>query len=241
MANQFLRSLLATFTSRTFSLLNNHSGQSFHHEEFRSFNPSFSQYGEDMLVWSQLRELDVAKYFFLDIGAYHPYHYSTTNLLYRHGWRGINIDVDPERIRLFQQLRPEDTSIAAAISDQEEEYLYLRYASPWLDRIVKPEEENQESYHQSPKRVDKVKSQRLDKLLEEHAPSGKNLAYLNVDCEGHDLAVLRSLDWDQYSPELITVEAEDSDYAAEIRSFLQPHGYEERLAMSVTRIFLKTR
>ena len=56
----------------------------------------------------------------MDIGCFHPIRYNNTYLLYKSGWRGINIDLNPLTIELFDFLRTEDININAAISDTEE-------------------------------------------------------------------------------------------------------------------------
>jgi hypothetical protein len=38
----------------------------------------------------------------------------------------------------------------------------------------------------------------LAKSLERHLPDGQEIAFLSVDVEGHDVAVLASNDWDRF-------------------------------------------
>lgn len=42
-------------------------------------------------------------------------------MLYRKGWRGINIDIDNIKIRAFDIARPHDINIASAVSNIEGE------------------------------------------------------------------------------------------------------------------------
>ena len=51
---------------------------------------SFSQFGEDLLINKIFKKINYGK--FLDLGSFHPIHYSNTFLLYLRGWRGININ-----------------------------------------------------------------------------------------------------------------------------------------------------
>ena len=59
---------------------------------------------------------DEKKGFFVDVGSYHPVHRNNTMLLYKKGWRGINIDISDFSIKLFEYLRPEDLNINLAVS-----------------------------------------------------------------------------------------------------------------------------
>ncbi len=56
--------------------------------------------------------------FFVDVGCFHPTRMNNTYLLYKKGWRGINIDLSQFSIDLFNYLRPEDINITSAVSDK---------------------------------------------------------------------------------------------------------------------------
>src|SRR5215510_10661697 len=61
---------------------------------------SFSQQGEDLIL-ARLFE-GQRRGFYVDVGAHHPRRFSNTFLLYRRGWRGLNIDAAPGSMRLFR-------------------------------------------------------------------------------------------------------------------------------------------
>ena len=85
-----------------------------------------SQFGEDKFISSLFEKNFKGKY--LDIGCYHPTRHNNTYLMYKKGWRGINIDLNPLSIQLFVFFRPEDINIQSGISNTEEEkklYLYV--------------------------------------------------------------------------------------------------------------------
>ena len=46
--------------------------------------------------------------------------YNNTYLLYKLGWRGINIDLNQTSIDMFNIVRKEDTNICTLISDEAE-------------------------------------------------------------------------------------------------------------------------
>jgi hypothetical protein len=48
----------------------------------------------------------IKKGIYLDIGCYHPIKDSHTALLYKKGWKGINIDISKESIEMFKIFRP---------------------------------------------------------------------------------------------------------------------------------------
>lgn len=74
---------------------------------------SYAQEGEDLL----LRRIFEHKHngFYVDIGAHHPFRFSNTYLLYKRGWRGINVDAMPGSIKLFAKFRPRDVNLECGV------------------------------------------------------------------------------------------------------------------------------
>src|SRR4051812_40394323 len=91
----------------------------------RGIETSYSQDGEDMLIWSLLRGTTGT---YIDVGAYHPVLYSNTYGLYRKGWKGIVIDANDRFRPLYRLLRPRDRFIHAAVGKEEKKRTYYRYA-----------------------------------------------------------------------------------------------------------------
>ena len=58
---------------------------------------------------------------YIDIGCNHPIKYNNTYLLYKRGWKGINIDLDQKSIDEFNKFRPKDHNIKSLISNNNED------------------------------------------------------------------------------------------------------------------------
>ena len=69
--------------------------------------------GEDLVILDNLQDINYG--FFVDAGCYHPTHLNNTFLLYKKGWRGINIDLSEYTIDLFNFSRPKDININNAV------------------------------------------------------------------------------------------------------------------------------
>ena len=91
----------------------------------RFFRKSYSQFGEDVALLSLLGKDKLRSYkglfngyqgFFVDVGCYHPVKHSNTYVLYKRGWRGVNIDIDQLKIDGFNIVRKHDTNIVAGVS-----------------------------------------------------------------------------------------------------------------------------
>ena len=82
------------------------------------------------------------------MGCNHPIKHNNTYLLYKRGWRGINIDSDIKSIQEFKKLRPEDYNINTLVSSNKNKIKYYFYhdRSP-LNTVdyylVKKEKQNQ--------------------------------------------------------------------------------------------------
>jgi len=79
---------------------------------------------------------------------------------------------------------------------------------------------------EKPLNVTPIKITTLTHIIEQSVFRGQHFHYLNVDCEGQDLSVLKGLDFSRYSPDLINVEAFTKIARPELTAFLEGRGYE---------------
>ena len=74
--------------------------------KFKYQKQSYSFNGVDLIVNYIFK--NKKKGFYLDIGAQHPISNNNTYILFKRGWKGINIDLDKKNIDLFKIARPDD-------------------------------------------------------------------------------------------------------------------------------------
>ncbi len=163
---------------------------------------SYSYGGVDSLI------LDIFKNqkqgFYLDIGCGHPIKNNNTYLLNKKGWRGINIDLDEENIDLFNAYRRGDFNLKTAVSDKEGETdLYFYHSKSALNTISKKNADFQKAKLSS---IKKIKTQTINKILENSPYKDQKIDFLSVDVEGSELSVLKNFDFKRYSPKVIVVE-----------------------------------
>ncbi len=77
---------------------------------------SYSMDGEDLIISDYFKNKKEG--FFIDVGCYHPIHRNNTFLLYKKGWKGINVDIHDFSIDLFNYLRPKDLNYNLAVSNK---------------------------------------------------------------------------------------------------------------------------
>jgi FkbM family methyltransferase len=211
-------------------------------EELRAMRVSYSQFGEDLVVRTHFGEnFDNFIGRFIDVGAFHPFKLSNTMLLSQLGWRGINIDCDPVKIARFEKLRSQDQNVCAAVGEVVGDMVYLEYPKGFTNRIADPGEKNLLSgVGEKPLKVTPIRVTTLTYLIEQSVFRGQHFHYLNVDCEGQDLSVLKGLDFSRYSPDLITVEAWTKTAQAELTAFLEYRGYQLTDIVHLTLFFKKS-
>lgn len=172
---------------------------------FRTYaRESYSQEGEDMLLERFLEHRHSG--FYVDVGAHHPKRFSNTYRLYCRGWRGLNIDANPGSMTLFQQVRPKDINIEAAVSSVPQELTYYIFNEPALNTFKRDLAlERLGGIYSIVKEVNIITAP-LWQLLDQHVPANTRIDLMTVDVEGLDFDVLQSNDWNRYSPEFILVE-----------------------------------
>jgi hypothetical protein len=131
-------------------------------------------------------------------------------------------------------------NICAAVGEAIRDMIYVQYPMGFTDRIAEPGEENLLSFcDEKPSKATPIKVRTLTEIIEQSAFRGQHFHYLNVDCEGRDLSVLKGLDFSRYSPDLITVEAHTKTEQAELTAFLECCGYELTDIVRITLFFKK--
>lgn len=177
----------------------------------------YSQEGEDMILSRLLG--NQRRGFYVDVGAHHPYRFSNTFHYYLRGWRGINIEPNPELLERFSRLRNRDINLTCGISDVAGELPYYQFNEPALntfDEGLARRREAGSSYRIVDTRI--VEVLRLEDVLSRHLPPGTSIDFMTIDVEGLDLRVLQSNDWTKFRPRYVLVEALREDLESVLRT-----------------------
>ncbi len=194
--------------------------------------------GEDLFIEDLTK--DIKNGFYVDAGCYHPLHLSNTYLLYKRGWNGINIDISEFSIKLFNHLRPNDLNINLAVSNSDKEITF--YYQKKLSQLTTIKKEISNERMQGNIKEKKIKSLKLNSILNESKFKNRQIDFLNIDVEGADFEALKSLDFKIYSPKIICIEIiEKNIFDSEIYNFLKNLNYKKIWSSksSFNHIFLK--
>ena len=77
---------------------------------------SYSCLGEDLIINNFFKKKKNG--FYVDVGSYHPFFWNNTYLLYKNNWNGINIDLNPFSIKLFNFARNNDYNFNFAVTNK---------------------------------------------------------------------------------------------------------------------------
>lgn len=174
---------------------------------FLPSHKSYSQYGEDLIIWNYFVRAGIQKGCYLDIGAFHPRWISNTHLLHKKGWTGTVVDIDEDKMTSFRIMRRgRIQTICAAISNEphlESQWIY-RFDRLWSE-IDTLSESTAMEYKIKTGFSFKRQTVKTLSMKELWSRMGK-IHFLNIDIEGLDEVILLSLDFKINSPEVIVFE-----------------------------------
>jgi len=163
---------------------------------------------------------------------------SNTYLFYRKGRSGIVIDAKPWTTSQFTKRRPRDIVVECAVGEKEGVVTFELMDSEGVgetDRVAGmgvPGESDRKPDH-----TIQVECKRHSAILAQCLPPRQSIDFLTVDCEGNDLGVLRSNDWNRYRPRVVAVEDWDQESVSPICCYLSDQGYSLVITSKNTRLF----
>ena len=116
---------------------------------------------------------------------------------------GVNIDINKLSIDFFKHYRPEDLNLNLAISKKKINKFYYQKELSLLNSIKKKQAN---AAFQGPILTKKIRSSSLNEVLKNSKFKNREIDFLDIDVEGADLEVLKSLNFKIYNPKLISVE-----------------------------------
>jgi FkbM family methyltransferase len=165
---------------------------------------SYSQEGEDVVL---RRFVGDKKGFYVDIGAHHPQRFSNTFFYHQLGWRGLNIDADPDLIAEFNKYRHRDINVASGVGDKSDKLIFYVFNERAVNTFVKEvaeERAKMKGWEIIEEREIPVVP--LSELLKKYLPKKQKIDFMSVDVEGKDLEVLKTNDWEKYRPRFLLIE-----------------------------------
>ena len=240
--NQFLSALCGVVIVRQTTILDLREGNSkvdrssFDLEFLTTFPPeqsgrilpllkdSRSQLRQDIFVLLQLNFKTDG--YFVEFGATNGIDLSNTFLLETEfGWKGILVEparVWHKELRQNRQLAVIEEDCVWSISN--ENIAFRETALPELSTIAKLEVNDEHNLQRESGKVYKVRSISLNDLLLKNS-SPNHIDYLSIDTEGSEYEILKNLDFQKYSFNVITCEHNYTENREKIHALLTANGY----------------
>ena len=145
---------------------------------------------------------------YLDIGCNHPIKYNNTYLLFKKGWKGINVDLDNDSIKQFNLMRRNDHNVNELITskDNEEKDLYFYHRRSAINTISKDLAEKRQT---KPINIKKLKGLSINTIIEESPFKNKKINLLSIDIENYEYEALKEFKFDKYNIDVIVSEVTD--------------------------------
>ena len=198
----------------------------------------YSQFGEDKILF-ELIPKNFKSGFYVDVGCFHHKKYSNTYLLHKRGWVGVNIDMEKEKIDLFNIARPGDYNFLGAISDKKDKVKIYRNQKYGVSSTINPDFLDKKNI------IDEhvIETTTLNDVLNNSPYQNKKIDLLNIDTEGNDFKVLKSLNFKIYDPSIIVIETHlktiEQIIQSEIYLYLEERMYTLKSWTIYSLIFVK--
>ena len=152
----------------------------------------------------------VEKGVFIDLGCNHPIKFNNTYLLYKRGWRGINIDLDKESIDEFNKIRDKDYNVQSLISTNigEEKEIYYYHSRSAINTLSRELLEHRKTKKDSIK-ILKETTNTLENIIEKSPFKNQKINLLSIDIENHEYEALKNFNFSKFRIDVIVIEIHD--------------------------------
>jgi FkbM family methyltransferase len=165
----------------------------------------YSQFYEDYILSYVFRDQKSGTY--VDVGANDPDKSSLTKYFYLAGWRGVNIEPNPDMLALLKKARTEDVNVGVGVSDAPGILTFYRFKSvpgiSTFDRDIAMRH-NKRGFAFDEMKIPVVP---LNKVLDDIERTKHGFDFLNADVEGFERQVLSSIDFKQHPATVVMAEA----------------------------------
>jgi FkbM family methyltransferase len=164
---------------------------------------SYAQNFEDVILWRALGNLEAG--FYIDVGANDPALDSVTKLFYDNGWTGINIEPIAQWVEKLEAERPRDINLKLAAGSESGEITLFDLPDTGLSTSDRSTAERHEVERGYSKREVVVSVRTLADICREYCP--QEIHFLKVDVEGAEYQVIMGMDFTEFRPWIVVIEA----------------------------------
>ena len=201
-----------------------------------------SQFNEDIYLNSFFAKDYIGK--FVDLGCFHPTRDNNTFRFYKKKWTGINVDLNPITIELFNFFRSKDININCAISDKRtlKKMYFIDNLSPLntLDQNHLKFLKKNFLFKNKDFKEKIIKTENVNNILKKY--KFHKVDFLNIDLEGLEYEVIKSINFKKFKINLICIEILDhnkisKNKSKKIHQILKKNNFKYLKKIGVNSIF----
>jgi len=175
--------------------------------------------------------------FFIDIGAGDGIVVNNTYIFEQIGWKGICIEPQPDIFNCLKRNRKCDCYNVALSSVNNESVDFNkvhgeRNFSGLNMSMSELQKRNIEKYGEI--EIIKVKTITFDELMKKY-PNISEIDFMSVDTEGHEMEILKTINFEKYKFKLITIERNEPD---KIKGYMRQNGYKIFMEIGADIMFI---
>ncbi len=165
-----------------------------------------SQFNEQIFIKRYFKNYPKGKY--LDLGCFHPVRDNNTYYLFKKKWTGINIDINPFTIKLFNFSRPKDINLNVALSSKPgtKNFYYFGKFSPLntLDSNHLKFLSKKFNIKKNQYKIKKIRTKNINDILEKYKFT--IIDFLTIDLEGLEYEIFKNFNFKKYKINLLVME-----------------------------------
>lgn len=205
---------------------------------------SYSQCGEDLIISTFLKSLEIKNFKYLDIGTHHPFELNNTYLFYLEGYSGVCVEPDPELFNLIKKIRSRDICLNLGVGLDSDKFSDFYIFSSRTLNTFSSEIANQylQSGKQRIEKIIKIQNMTINDIIKQNFHSYPN--YISLDIEGLEYPILESFNFEIFRPEIFCIETltysdtNEEEKTTKIIDFMLNKGYMVLADTYINTIFI---
>jgi FkbM family methyltransferase len=196
------------------------------------------EFFQDMIAYIYLQKKKDG--FYIDIGANNGISGSNTYIFEQIGWKGICVEPQPDvflQLKKYRQCDCYEVALSSKSGDNVE--FFKSHGANALSRLNEGMSDTHKDWVKEYGKVEyiTVKTITFGEMMKKY-PDISHIDFMSIDVEGHEMEVLKAIDFSRYSFGFITIE---KSKPAEIEEYMGQNGYKLFMEYGADVMFIQNK